>query len=122
MKIIDILVNIANHKEVPQKIKYDDTIYTYDPIVQVYYGAGYDSEGEPSNHCSIFEELKYLQTDYALNLEVEPLKDDPIKELEYDFLNKKMPSENLSYIMNYLLLHEQKINELIREVNKLKNK
>lgn len=120
MKIIDILVNIANKKVVPKKIKYDDTIYTYDPIDQDYYGTGYNSEGDPSDHCSIFEELKHLQTNYALNLEVEVLKDDPIKELEYDSSKKKDSPGSLPYIMTYLYAHEQKINELVKEVNKLK--
>ena len=96
MKIIDILVNIANHKEVPQKIKYNDAIYVYNSTD--------------------------IQTDVILNSEVEIIEKERNTDIEqldpfnYDeFKNMTSEERYKATIEEYC-----KINELVIALNKIK--
>ncbi len=119
MKIIDILVNIANNKEVPKRIKYEDKVYVYYEA----YG-GYYEEGNPGIYNKKFLAHRNEQYSAVLNTEVEITEED--KDIE--------EVEIVENIGNYYVVKDgkqcqlskhdtviiDKVNELVREVNKIK--
>ena len=102
MKIIDLLNRIANGEELPEKIKYENIIWTLNSINDTY------DNGE---QC-LFEdyiEKKYVITD-ILNEEVEVIEEDKkIEKLEMKF------GISLADCVD-------KINEIIDKVNKMEEK
>lgn len=121
MKIIDILVNIANHKEVPEQIKYRDIIYIYDYKNKDYYEKGFNGRVTHSLFGYLFSNTA---TDDFINDEVEIIEENKdIEELEI-----------IENIGNYYIVKDgkqcqlnrhdtviiDKINELVREVNKIR--
>ena len=116
MRIIDLLNKIAKGEEVPKKIKYNEDIYIH-----------------VDNYCYFCEETNKIlsQNIYAefsrLNDEVEIIEEEKdIKEIEvengdivdYDETGKHYIRTNRKDRNIYI----NKINELVREVRKLKNK
>ena len=106
IKIIDLIVDIANRKEVPKKIKYRNYVYIYEEYEERYYIGG-----NPDNY-SLFSEISYLSLTSLisfLNDEIEIIEDTPKED-------KKIP-EKLGLI-NYcedqatLLIHH-KVDEII---------
>ena len=103
MKVIDILNKINNNEEIPEKIKFDNTIFEYDKSQKEY------------NHKKdngYYETLLYrvMTThfiDVLLRAEVEVIEENKeIKELTDDDI----------YDFNHVAL---KVNELVKAVNKL---
>lgn len=118
IKVIDILVNIANGEEVPKKIKYNDYIMTYDEDTQDYYN-------EPSCTYALLDDIHK-----KLNDEVEVIEDIPIisklyvnNELQYDLTPKedkkieKLDMSDTHYMIDHTEIME-KINEIIDKINK----
>ena len=119
IKIIDLLVKIANGEQVPEKIKYNNKIWEY-------YVYANDYKGED---IWLFEELfEYKRTIEFINDEVEIIKEPKkIEKIEiyedsdghyfYDKHCKKI------YItcdeINFMF---EQFNELIDEINNLKEK
>ncbi len=106
MKVIDLLVKIANNEEVPQKIRYNNKLWEFQRI-----------DGDYKNENSyLFEYLfKYLNTKSFINNEVEIIEED--KKIEHckgyeDF-------DCMDEIIEHL---REKINGLIDEINKMKEK
>lgn len=104
MKVIDLLVKIANNEEVPQKIRYNNKLWEFQRI-----------DGDYKNENSyLFEYLfKYLNTKSFINNEVEIIEED--KKIEHckgyeDF-------DCMDEIIEHL---REKIDTLIDEVNKMK--
>ena len=115
IRVIDLLNKIANGEEVPSKIKYDNIIFEYD-------GDYYSSENNV-----LFEEYCYVTT--SLNDEVEVIEEDKkIEKLPYYSLERiqKAPTKDTWFDERITLLEQrindyhEVINELIDEVNKLK--
>ncbi len=108
IKIIELLNRIADGEEVPEKIKWDNLIYVLkqDSIDGHFY---YRREGTDYSVGNLFfSDL----TMGDLNDEVEIIEEDKtIKELELN--HDKVLSEELDLI-------KDKINELVKEINKLK--
>ena len=107
MKIIDLLNKIANGEEVPKKIKWQGQIYEYSNFERFYYQNGFSmyrdfyTEGNCLNdEIEIIEEPKKIE-----KLELESGKID-----DKEFLAK------------YITHNRYKINELIDEINNLKEK
>lgn len=79
MKIIDLFNDIANNKEVPKRIKYQDKIYKYDEIYHEYYY-------EESKNCrKVFSRTVTFYNDdlkNGLNDEVEIIEDKPKFEID----------------------------------------
>lgn len=121
MKIIDILNKINNNEEVPEKIKFDDTVFEY------------DKEQKEYNHRKddgFYETLLYrvMTThfiDVLLEAEVEVIEENKrIEELSWAvYLELKKGHYNIENILNGiredLKEHRDKINELVRAVNKI---
>lgn len=97
MKVIDLYNKIANGEEVPEKIKVDDKYYYYDET----------DYAEFYRYRTILEDD--VLTDYVnLNDEVEIIEED--KKIEKIDYNRNTNFRNIA----------DKINEIIDEVNKMK--
>ena len=114
MKIIDLLVKIANGEEVPKKIKYKGIIREYDNTDKDYITREIGEE-----FYLFYNVLKSGTGDEfktELNDEVEIIEED--KEIEeVHFITEH---DSFSIIDQYEL--QETINKLIRAVNKLKEK
>lgn len=106
--IIEIINKIANREEVPQKIKYIDKIYIYTEENQDYL----DTEDEFYLLGYTFSNLR--KRDF-INDKVEILEEDEDIE-EIKFLEEFTDS----YYDTCLIKLGDKMNEVIREVNKLR--
>lgn len=115
MKVIDILNKINNNEEVPEKIKFDDTVFEY------------DKEQKEYNHRKddgFYETLLYrVMTTHFIdvlleakvevieeNKEIEELNKISYDEFKYTDTEHRFDLTNIEY---------DKINELVRAVNKL---
>ena len=127
MKIIDLLVKIAKREEVPKKIKYDDKIY-YSKKDNVDLHT-YQTDGNTTTRIlSLIIDNEYLNLNDEVEILEEPKK---IEKLELvrgsdlsDLTNKDVVlSRNaLVELCRTLNNMNNKINELIEEINKLKEK
>lgn len=125
IKMIDLLVKIANGEEVPEKIKYKNEIYErYQNIStnNLYYY-------QVPNKCKFL--IDQLSSAIDLLDEVEIIEEpEKIEKLPYYSLEKIQKSKNKDeWYENRLKLLEKrindyhnKINELIDEINNLKEK
>ena len=111
MKVIDILNKINNNEEVPEKVKFDDTIFEYDKRQEEY------------NHQKdngLYETLLYrvMSThfiDVLLRAEVGVIEENKeIEELGEYFDSTAELNDRALAIENRI-----KINELVRAVNKI---
>lgn len=115
MKIIDLLVKIANREAVPKKIKYKNEIYErYQSITinNLYYY-------RVPNKCKFLIDQLSSANDLLDEIEIieEPKKIGKIELcMEYDY---EEVNDNLEKDMKTLVF---KINELIDEINNLKEK
>ena len=105
MKVIDILNKINNNEEVPEKIKFDDTVFEY------------DKEQKEYNHRKddgFYETLLYrVMTTHFIDVLLEA-------EVEVIEENKEIEEFRTEYAMSQMdKQFEDKINELVRAVNKI---
>lgn len=104
MKVIDLLNKIANGEEAPKKIKYDNDIYTITKDKNLGFRE-YKSESENGVIIIMDFDLESLNENIEIIEEEQDIEEIPYQYLDGDF--------------DYF---KGKINELIKEVNKLKNK
>ena len=113
IRVIDLLNKIAKGEEVPKKIKYRGIIYTFVNKNTIQGSYDYDS----STGYLIENITKQLYLSDTVNTEIEIIEEE--KEIEeLSFITKY---DDYTEALNYSAL-EDKINELVREVNKLKDK
>lgn len=105
MKIIDLLLKIANEEEVPKKIKWEDTIYAYSDYDKDYLEFPFSEE----EYRGLFNMKDSILTQ-LLNDEVEIIEDTPKKIEKIDISN--FPKRN-----NSLKKTALKINEIIDKIN-----
>ena len=101
MKVIDLLVRIANGKEIPEKIKYENYIYWYDKDWKDYKNAQVE-------YRSYLISCRYHTTDF-LNNEVEIIEDTPEEDKKIDRVS--LLDVNTDYKLKDIL------NEIIEKVN-----
>ena len=111
MTIIEIINKIANNEDIPKRIKYKDKIYIYNEPNQDYLEYNKDD----------FDFLGYAfcnwRTRDFINDKVEILEED--KDIELLNLDTdKLKGKEVIRAIDYLL--EGRINELVKEVNKLR--
>lgn len=119
MKIIDLLVKIANDEEVPKIIKYRNEIYQ---ICNEAYKYDYKNE----NGCMIEDNINsYIFDNYVLNENIEIIEDKP-KKIEKINLFDNFTGFEDNPITRQLSANFQEINEkfddLIEQVNYLLEK
>lgn len=118
MKIIDLLNKIANGEEVPNKIKHWNKNYRYDSLSTDYEQIG--------GFDSLFKNLLIYEHDLqkCLNNEVEILEEEKdIEETNLRYVVCKSDFADLHIVdllNNFFKENDDKINELVREVRKLK--
>lgn len=126
IKIIDLLVKIANGEEVPKKITYKDNIYYLcENMVDLH--TYQTEESNARRKLSLIIDNEYLDLNDEVEIIEEPKK---IEKLPYYSLEKIKKSKNKDeWYENRLELLEKrindyhnKINELIDEINNLKEK
>ena len=110
IKIIDLLNKIANNEEVPKKIKYKDNVYYLGKnMVDLH---TYQTEGSNNTRkLSLIINNEYLNLNDYVEIIEEPKKIEKCKNYE-DFLA----------IDDYIEHLKNKIDELIDEINNLKDK
>ena len=110
IKIIDLLVKIANDEEVPEKIKYKDNVYYLGKnMVDLH---TYQTEGSNNTRkLSLIINNEYLNLNDYVEIIEETKKIEKCKNYE-DFLA----------IDDYIEHLKNKIDELIDEINNLKEK
>lgn len=103
MKIIDLLNKIANGEEVPRTIRWFDKFYNdYDEI---------------SNNYKVYIYEKLKNNVWGLNDEVEIIEEPKkIEKLELE----SGEIDDKEFLAKYITHNRYKINELIDEINKLK--
>ena len=109
MKVIDLLNKIVNDEEVPKKIKYEGGIWEYDSSVQDYmneYGNEY-----------LFANMFGMKTERALNNTIEIIEE-PKKIEKIEMCTGGIMS--FDSVENITTELKNKINELINEINNLK--
>ena len=108
IKIIDLLNKIANNEEVPKKIKYKDNVYYLGKnMVDLH---TYQTEGSNNTRkLSLIINNEYLNLNDYVEIIEEPKKIEKCKNYE-DFLE----------IDDYIEHLKNKIDELIDEINNLK--
>ena len=102
MKVIDLLNKIANGEEVPERIKYDTKVMTYDHNKQDYLGYYSNGNGEWLFQY-LFDRCK--NTEHFINDEVEIIEEDKkIEKLSWyssDELQESM-IKKINEIIDYL--------------------
>lgn len=111
MKIIDLLVKMANGEEVPRKIKYDGIKFEYSESYNDYVSYTEISSIKIFLIDKIFK--KNIKPDILLNDEVEIIEEN--KKIEHCLKTDRLLCDKAE--MEHL---RTKIDELIDEVNKLK--
>jgi hypothetical protein len=118
MKIIDLLNKIAKGEEVPKKIivygEISDDIFTFNKNADVYYDDDCNTLGYKYNlEVMLDSEIEIIE-------EVEDKEYEDIEETTGDYIVPNTPAtENEAYIMACLIAHEQTINALIRNQQKI---
>ena len=122
IKIIDLLNKIANNEEVPKKIKWENIIYAYSEYDKDYLEYPFSNE----EYKGLFDMRDSILTQF-LNDEVEiieePKKIKKIKsngdEFYSDYIDTWIDKNKTDAYCEFLM---NKINELIDEINNLKEK
>ena len=113
MKIIDLLNKINKGEEIPEKVKYEDTIFEYDKDRKEYIHKVDDWYSETLLFKVTNEHTHFIQD--LLKAEVEIIEEN--KEIEeLHILDEGESNEALYKYCSKLLLKQ---NELIRAVNKI---
>ena len=118
IKIIDLLNKIANNEEVPKKIKYKDNVY-YLGKNMVDLHTYKTEESNTTRKLSLIIDNEYLNLNDYVEIIEEPKKIGKIKQLNNVAGCKELIElEDKQQINNHIL--KDKINELIDEINNLK--
>lgn len=105
MKIIDILNKINNGEDVPEKIKFDDTVFELEENKKEYSFQHENGDYE----TLLYRVMTTHFIDVLLKAEVEAIEEN--KEIE--------ELDNMELINARPEVNAKKINELVREVNKI---
>lgn len=117
IKVIDLLVKIANEEEIPKKIKYRDKIWEHTLTLS---GRGYQYYSEYYQDWRTLQNQVYLEE--CLNDEVEIIEEPKkiekitVREKTLGFPNGEWTARNIDKAFAI------KINKLIDEINNLKEK
>lgn len=120
MRVIDLLVKIANGEEVPERIKYDTKEMKYDHNKQDYLGYYSNGNGEWLFQY-LFDRCK--NTEHFINDKVEIIEEDPEDEEIVEWSNiairEMKKAKNLSEIKAYIETIMRTQNEIIEKIETL---
>lgn len=109
IKIIDLLNKIANNEEVPEKIMFDAWLYIYDEEEKTYYDEEDRTLWQSYNFKILTDEVEILD-------EPKKIEKITVREKTLGFPNGEWTARNMDKAFAI------KINELIDEINNLKEK
>ena len=90
MKVIDLLVRLANGEEVPKKIKYDNAIAEYDEEEKDYYAEGYSALFAYTIPKYMNDEVEIIEEDKKIPEKLKILNaNDHSKEIYYENYSKE---------------------------------
>lgn len=105
MKLIDLLNKINNGEEMPDKIKYDDTIFSFNKRQKEYE----HQKGNGYYETLLYRVMSTHFIDVLLRAEVEVIEESKeIEEFKTEYTMRQMDMQ-----------FQNKINELVRVVNKI---
>jgi hypothetical protein len=116
MKIIDLYNKIANGEEIPEKFKYEDVLYTREPMS--FFDYTYVDEND-----KLFEDAFTLE---SLNDEIEIIEDTPKEDKKIEdkarFQYSQIPSwfdrkELIKAVNENFERHQKALNEIIDKIN-----
>lgn len=112
MKIVDLLVKIANKEEVPYKIKYNGNIYEFDGETQNYLrhvNLGMDFLIEEDIVCLLNDEVEIIEESKKVEI-LKHIPNDVIQDLDRAICpeNVKCIAHKVNEIINYLQYKEKK--------------
>lgn len=110
IKIIDLLNKWVNGEEMPQKIMYDTCLYTYDEQEETYYNEEEETLWQNYNFKILTDEVEIIGEPKKIE---KIARYDDVKMTHYGELYKPTENEEILRI---------KFNELIDEINNLKEK
>ena len=117
MKIIDLINKINNNEEVPEKVKFEDVTFEYSKEQKDYIHK-IDEDGW-INETLLFKVMNTHFISDLLRTEVEVIEENKeIERIDYSKWNPDNKSLKLS-VWTFILIICDKINELVRAVNKL---
>ena len=117
IKIIDLLNKIANNEEVPKKIMYDTCLYTCDKITRTYYDEENNTLWESYNFRILTDEVEIIEESKKIE-KLEPVRGSDLSDLtDKDMVLKNNALVELCKTLNNI---NNKVNELIDEINNLK--
>ena len=114
IKVIDLINKIANGEELPEKIKYDNTIWQYNKTKTDYY------QDIGSTKLYFFAELvvynkNWLNDTVEIIEEQEEIDIQSIEEIKYIFIKNSTSGEDVKYLA-------RKYNEILKAVKQLDKK
>ena len=114
IKIIDLLVKIANGEEMPQKIMFDTCLYIYDEEEETYYNEEEETLWQNYNFKILTDEVEIIG---------EPKTIEKISWQEKESLaGNLMANEKQEILARRTEKLKSSLNELIDEINNLKEK
>lgn len=120
IKIIDLLNKIANKEEMPEKIKFNAVIWKYKKETQDYYSV-ITNEPLLNDYSSLgIWIMKHLNAEVEIIEEDKPIEELEIIENEIDKQVSLKVGEHLNTIRKIDVVFATKINELIKEIKKMK--
>ena len=117
IKLIDLLNKIANDEEVPEKIMYDRCLYTCDKITRTYYDEENNTLWESYNFRILTDEVEIIEEPKKIE-KLEPVRGSDLADLTSK--NVALKNNSLIELCKTLKNMNNKINELIDEINNLK--
>ena len=122
IRVIDLLNKIANGEEIPKKIKWENIIYAYSEYDKDYLEYPFSDE----EYRGLFDMRDSILTQFLkdeVEIIEEPKKIEKIKsngdEFYCDYIDTWISKDKTDSYCEYLM---NKINELIDEINNLKEK
>lgn len=117
IKVIDLLVKIANGEEVPEKIKYNNDIFIYDKDRKDYIHQ-LDSDGWVSETLLFKMKDIHFVEDF-INVKVEIIEEEPEIDIQsLEEIDERYPGQSSEVIV----VPFRRINELIRAIKQLDKK
>ena len=117
IKIIDLFKRIEKHEDIPKKIKYKDNYYIFKhanySIDHLYELIGHECIGWLEHKdINLFDEVEILEDNTEEIEEIEEISD--------EYFNMLSDESKVKWLKSYIKEDRDKINELVKVVNKLR--
>ena len=119
IKVIELLNKIANNEEVPRKIMFDTGLYIYDEEEKTYYDEEDRTLWQSYNFRILNDKVEIIEEPKKIE-KLEPVRGSDLSDLtDKDMILRNNALVELCKTLNNI---NNKVNELIDEINNLKEK